>query len=187
MSISHIPPDLMHAVTHCAGNISANTILIIHCINRLDQLLMHCSFHSPGLQHVGCYTVPRFSRSLALLEGLTEDLSDQPRNRIDPVRKCGQGAQQFRFTLFSVSANYCISGSNRLSDYQTEDSTFCQDGVGAYRFGVFFMDVYQIVSNQDFQVSADEIANSHSPVLTPSVVTLLLSMLAVLGTTLAIL
>ena len=148
---------------------------------------MHCSFHSPGLQHVGCYTVPRFSRSLALLEGLTEDLSDQPRNRIDPVRKCGQGAQQFRFTLFSVSANYCISGSNRLSDYQTEDSTFCQDGVGAYRFGVFFMDVYQIVSNQDFQVSADEIANSHSPVLTPSVVTLLLSMLAVLGTTLAIL
>jgi len=147
---------------------------------------MHCSFHSPGLQHVGCYNVPRFSRSLALLEGLTEDLSDQPRNRIDPVRKCGQGAQQFRFSLFSVSANYCISGSNRLSDYQTTDSTLCQDGVGAYRFGVFFMDVYQIVSNQDFQVSADAIANSFS-VLTASLVTLLLSMVAALGTTLAIL
>ena len=179
-----------YAVTHCGGNISANTMqafLIIHCINRLDQLLMHCSFHSPGLQHVGCYNVPRFSRSLALLEGLTEDLSDQPRNRIDPVRKCGQGAQQFRFSLFSVSANYCISGSNRLSDYQTTDSTLCQDGVGAYRFGVFFMDVYQIVSNQDFQVSADAIANSFS-VLTASLVTLLLSsMVAALGTTLAIL
>ena len=157
---------------------------------------MHCSSHSPGLQHVGCYAVPRFSRSLALLEGLTDDLSDQPRNRIDPIRKCGQGAQTYSFSLFSVSANYCISGSNRLSDYQTTTSTLCQDGVGAYRFGTFFMDVYQIVSMQDFRISADEIANptsptttpfSGSPVTTASVLTLLLSVLAVLGTTLVIL
>ena len=150
---------------------------------------MHCSSHSPGLQHVGCYAVPRFSRSLALLEGLTDDLSDQPRNRIDPIRKCGQGAQTYRFSLFSVSANYCISGSNRLSDYQTTTSNLCQDGVGAYRFGTFFMDVYQIVDTQDFRVSADEVANpfSGSPALIASVFSLLLSVLAVLGTTLVIL
>ena len=85
-----------------------------------------------------------------------------------------------------MSANYCISGSNRLSDYQTTTSNLCQDGVGAYRFGVFFMDVYQIVGSQDFRISADEIANHGSPVVTASVLTLLLSVLAVLGTTLAI-
>jgi len=108
--------------------------------------------------------VPRFSRALGLLEGLTPDLSDNPFTRTDPIRKCGQAARNFSFTLFAVSAKYCISGSNRLSDYQYVETTFCRDGVGGYISGYFVMDVYQIVNTQTFRDSAAQIANPNGTI-----------------------
>ena len=120
-------------------------------------------FGPTGLQHVGCYYVPRFSNRLGLLEGLTEDLSDDPRTRTNPIRKCGAGAQEFNFNLFAVSTGYCISGSNRLRDYQYVRSRFCNNGVGGFIFGYFVMDVYEIVDTQVFQDSAGIVGPSPSP------------------------
>ena len=147
-----------------------------------------------GLQPIGCYYVPRFSRALGLLEGLTPDLSDNPFTRTDPVRKCGQAARSRSFTFFAVAAKYCISGSNRLSDYQYVAATFCRDGVGGYSQGYFVMDVYQIVNTQTFRDSAAQVAlngtipdnNGSSAASSPHFVTLL-AMLAVLMTVLTIL
>jgi len=142
--------------------------------------------HSIGLQHIGCYYVPRFSRALGLLEGLTPDLSDNPFTRTDPIRKCGQAARNFSFTLFAVSAKYCISGSNRLSDYQYVETTFCRDGVGGYVSGYFVMDVYQIVNIQSFQDSAAQIDSGSSAACSSGFVTLLAT-LTVLMTVLTLL
>lgn len=103
-----------------------------------------------GLQHVGCYFVPRFSSNLRLLEGETPELSDDPRTRENPIQKCGTTAQLFNFRIFAVSVGYCISGSNRLSDYQYISNSFCDNGDGGYVSGYFVMDVYQIQDQQRF-------------------------------------
>ena len=130
--------------------------------------------------------MPQFNHSLTLLEEMTPDLSDEPSTRTDPIRKCGQAAQDFSFNFFALSANYCISGTNKSSDYQQKQSTLCRDGVGGYSLGYFVMDVYQINNAQAFQVSAHQITN-HSPAFTSSVLTLVLSMHAVFMTALTIL
>ena len=151
--------------------------------------IQHASWtlSSAGIRHLGCYYyMPQFNSSLTLLEEMTPDLSDEPFTRTDPIRKCGQAAQSFSFIFFALSAKYCISGSNKLSDYQRKKSTLCRDGVGSYSSGYFVMDVYQINNAQAFQVSAPQIAN-HSPASTSSVLTLVLSMHAVFMTTLTIL
>ena len=161
----------------------------LYCKNKVNNVYYNESHSSwslspPGIRHIGCYYyMPQLNHSLKLLEELTPDLSDEPSTRTDPIRKCGQAAQDFSFTFFALSAKYCISGSNKLSDYQQKQSTLCRDGVGGYSSGYFVMDVYQINNAQAFQVSAHQIAN-HSPAFTSSVLTLALSMHAVFMTTL---
>ena len=125
------------------------------CVLRIDVCVVMvvtfiCSFPRSGLQHVGCYFVPPRSQFIGLLEGSTEDLSDDPVTRTNPIRKCGSAAQQRRFTYFAISVGYCISGSNRLSDYQYVRSNLCQNGVGNYYRGYFLMDIYQIVNQGTF-------------------------------------
>ena len=105
--------------------------------------------------------MPRFSDSLGLLEGLTEDLSDSPFTRTDPIRKCGLAAQQYGFWMFAVSSGYCVSGSNSLTDYQYVQATACSNGIGGYSAGYFTMDVYEITNQQMFQ---DSVAETGHPV-----------------------
>ena len=83
----------------------------------------------PGLGHVGCYWVPAYS-NLFFLEGSTSDLSDNPLQRKDPIRKCGVAAQLYNFNIFGVSVGYCISGSNNLLEYQRIETGVCEQGVG---------------------------------------------------------
>lgn len=126
-------------------------------------------FRLSGLQRVGCFFVPRFSRSIGLLEGQTPDLSDDPLARIDPIRKCGTGAQQFNYRLFAVSAGYCISGSNRQSDYTagTRASNLCSNGVGNVVNGNFLMDVYEIQDPEAFRNSVAQITATTSASVVP--------------------
>ena len=114
-----------------------------------------------GLRHIDCYYVPKFSGSLGLIEGQVEDVSDVPSSRRQPVRKCGQAATKLGYSLFAVSVNYCISGSNTVTDYRYVRAGLCKDGVGGYSRGYFFMDVYRITDPEAFrEVSSDpEAAN----------------------------
>ena len=98
----------------------------IYDVNTLHALLLLYS----GIQPLGCYLITRRSRSLSFLEGTTTDLSDSPLYREQPIRKCGEAAQSSRFSVFAVSLGYCISGSNRIQDYQHFPSALCQGGVG---------------------------------------------------------
>ena len=111
--------------------------------------------------------MPRFSSTLGLLEGLTEDISDDPLTRTEPIRKCGQAAREFQYSVFAVSIGYCISGSNRVRDYQYVRAGICNNGIGGYSSGYFVMDVYAIVDVQTFQDSVEEILNP-TPTPTPS-------------------
>ena len=114
-------------------------------------------FMHTGLQHIGCYYVPRFSNFLSLLEGRTPDVLDNPLTRQNPVRKCGKAAQTLRFNLFGVSLGYCISGSNRITDYQYVRSALCADGNGGYSRGYYIMDVYEVVNVQSFSDSVQAV------------------------------
>lgn len=121
-------------------------------------------FVHAGLQHVGCYFFPGYRR-LRLLEGTTTDLSDNPRTRTNPIGKCGAGAQASDYRIFSISTGYCISGSNRLSDYQYVQNTYCQNGVGGTVRSVngnlyYVMDVYQIQDPQVFLDSVSQVATT---------------------------
>ena len=120
--------------------------------------------HTTGLQHVGCYFFPGYRR-LRLLEGDTPDLSDNPRTRTNPIGKCGAGAQASGYRVFSISTGYCISGSNRISDYQYVQNTFCQNGIGgtvrATNGNLYYvMDVYQIQDPQVFLDSVSQVATT---------------------------
>ncbi len=129
------------------------------------------SFFVPtaGLKHLGCYYVNRFSRALGLLEKLTKDLMDDPTTRTNPIRKCASAAQDYSYSLFALSAGYCISGSNNRLDYQYVRSEACRDGRGAFVSGYFIMDVYEIVNTRTFQDSiSPEGAMTTLPVTTSS-------------------
>lgn len=119
-----------------------------------------------GLQHIGCYFVPRFSNRLALLEGQTPELSDDPRTRQNPIGKCGAGAQLAGYYHFAVSVGYCISGSDRLSDYQYVSNTYCSNGVGGYFRGYFVMDVYRVQDTQRFLDSVSQVATTSAEATT---------------------
>lgn len=120
-----------------------------------------------GLQRVGCYFVSRFSRRIGLLEGQTPDLSNDPLTRRDPIRKCGMGAQLFNYKLFAVSVGYCISGSNRRSDYRGTASNLCSNGVGGFINGNFLMDVYEIQDPEAFRDSVAQITATTVPTAAP--------------------
>ena len=83
------------------------------------------------MEHLGCYWVPPvYSSNLLFLEGTTEDLSDNPWEREDPISKCGVAAQQYNYHVFALAVRFCISGSNNLRHYQSFETDFCQGGVG---------------------------------------------------------
>eukprot|EP00731_Ephydatia_muelleri_P037858 Em0582g1a len=98
--------------------------------------------------HKGCFYLSTNNVRLGSLESSTLDLSDNPRSRMNAVVKCQQAAQQFGFEIFAISLGYCISGSNRLSDYQlnpaSDDS--CHNGLGGWVSGHYAMDLYQIIT-----------------------------------------
>ena len=71
--------------------------------------------------------------------------------------------------IFAVSVGYCISGSNRLSDYQYVRSSFCDNGDGGYISGYFVMDVYRIQDQQRFLDSISQVApTTEAPTTTNS-------------------
>ncbi len=76
--------------------------------------------------------MPVYSNSLYFLEGETKDLSDSPRSREEPVRKCGSAAQLLGYRFFAVTVGYCISGSNSDADYTIfpAHTDLCQGGIG---------------------------------------------------------
>ena len=99
------------------------------------------------------------------MEGETADLSDNPRTRTNPIGKCGAGAQAGGYSIFSISTGYCISGSNRLSDYQYVQNTYCRNGVGgtirATNGNLYYvMDVYRIQDPQVFLDSVSQVATT---------------------------
>ena len=99
------------------------------------------------------------------MEGETADLSDNPRARTNPIGKCGAGAQAGGYSIFSISTGYCISGSNRLSDYQYVQNTYCRNGVGgtvrATNGNLYYvMDVYRIQDPQVFLDSVSQVATT---------------------------
>ena len=112
-----------------------------------------------GLRHEGCYRVLS-GNGLFLLEGRTSELKDNPFRRTEPVPKCARAATQNSFSIIGVSAGYCISGNERLSDFTEVASSLCKDGRGAYGRGLFHMDVYTItdrsVFRDDSQPQSDE-------------------------------
>ena len=79
-----------------------------------------------------------------------EEVSDKPSDRQQPVKKCAQAAEKLGYSLFAVSVNHCISGSNAVADYQTTKAGFCSDGVGGYKRGYYAMDVYWIANSETF-------------------------------------
>ena len=130
---------------------------------------VHTTLYTPtGLRHVGCYFVNRFTRSLGLLERLTPDLSDDPTTRTSPIRKCATAAQEYSYRFFAISIGYCISGSNRQSDYQYVRSDACQNGIGAYLSGYFIMDVYEVVNSQTFQDSISAVSTTTAITTNPT-------------------
>ena len=64
------------------------------------------------------------------LEGTTEDLSDNPWEREDPVSKCGTAAQLYNFNVFALAVGFCISGTSDLRQYRSLESDFCEGGTG---------------------------------------------------------
>ena len=86
-----------------------------------------------GIQHEGCYFVPAYSSSLYFLEGETQDLTDDPLTREEPVRKCGTAAQLLGYRYFAVTTGYCVSGSSNLTDYTlylAPQPDLCVSGIG---------------------------------------------------------
>ena len=99
------------------------------------------------------------------MEGLTPDLSDNPRTRTNPIQKCGMAAQQYNYAMFAVSIGYCISGSNREFYYTSSgESVMCHHGVGGYNNVTheFMMDVYRITDATAFRDSLTQVAMTTS-------------------------
>ena len=126
------------------------------------------SLVTSGITYVGCfYLVRRYAYHLLSLEGATEYLTDDYRNRTQPVRKCGQGAREYNYTVFSLVNGYCISGSNDTDAYTVFGaSDNCQNGTGdireveayswtygRYKVTLYSMDVYRISNTVSFDTS----------------------------------
>ena len=107
--------------------------------------------------------VPSSSATLKLLEGTDSEVLDDPFTRTEPIRKCGSASLRADHTVFGVTLGYCISGSSEITDYQTYKLDVCQEGVGRYYSGYFFMDVYSIFNVNNFQDSVEEIVNGTEP------------------------
>lgn len=119
-----------------------------------------------GLRYRGCWYLNSRSSRLGLLERTTPDLSDNAFTRVRPVSKCGMAAQKFNYRFFGVTVGYCISGSNRLEDYQLYPSRLCRDGRGAYTRdygGWYIMDTYEITNGASFSDSLIQITNATQP------------------------
>ena len=142
------------------------------------------------MRKIGCYLVPNFATPLQLLEGINPELSDNPFTRVDPIRKCGQGAVESGFDAFSLAEQICISGSSTLRHYETfEADGFCSDGVGGYAFGLYFMDVYELFDIPNFADSAGFVAPpepSPSPSPVPDGVSMTLPSVILLSLTVLI-
>lgn len=125
-----------------------------------------------GMEHKGCYFVPSYSNTIRVIEGETEDLTDNPFQREDPIRKCGTSALSLGYNAFALTLGYCISGSSDPINYQTQSGiNICRDGKGGYIYGYFFMDVYVVNDVQSFSDSVFDILNpdpSPSPTPDPS-------------------
>ena len=80
---------------------------------------------SAGIEHMGCYWVPVYNSNLTFLEGATEDLTDNPRERLYPIQKCGTAAQLYKFNVFALAVGFCISGSNNVREYQFIETDIC--------------------------------------------------------------
>ena len=81
-------------------------------------------------------------------------LEDDPYNRTEPVRKCGQVAAEKNYEYFGVALGLCFSGSHDVSQFKRSGpSTICQNGTGNY-FGYFAMNLYQITNKETFLTSA---------------------------------
>ena len=106
-----------------------------------------------GLTHVGCYRLS--SLNLDLYEDTTPNLSDDPFNRTEPVRKCGTVVLKDGYTIFALGLGMCCGGSNNLEAYTSAgESIVCQEGSGGYFGGYIAIDVYMITDIQSFQDSA---------------------------------
>ena len=136
-------------------------------------------FISLGMIHKGCYSLPYYARTLKLLERSTPDLSDNPLLRTNAVEKCGDAAYKFNYEMFSLVIGFCISGSNSSSDFITSVGVSCKDGKGGFYYDplyqtyYYYMDVYQIVEQQQFSDSISEILYSSTiiratPTATPT-------------------
>ncbi len=143
------------------------------------------------MRKVGCYLVPNFASPLKLLEGTSPELSDNPFTRVDPIRKCGTGAVESGYDIFSLTERICISGSSVLRDYETfEADGFCRDGTGGYTYGFYFMDVYELFDIPNFADSAGfyfpEPSPSPSPDYSPDGVSMTLPSVILLSLTVLI-
>ncbi len=149
-------------------------------LQALDVSLVLVQQHDPhllsitGLQHIDCYYVPSYSTELGLLEGLTEDLTDDPLTRPDAVQRCAKAATELGYSIFAVSIGYCISGSSNVDDYKYVRSSICNNGIGGYSRGYFGMDVYEIMEAEqvhdfvlDLRHLSPPVAPSPTPTSTP--------------------
>ena len=116
------------------------------CVGMNTEVMECNTLNCTTATYKGCFYLSTNNVRLGSLDGSTPDLSDTPRSRMNAVVKCQQAATQFGFEIFAISLGYCISGSNRLSDYQlnpaSDDS--CHNGLGGRVSGRFAMDLYQI-------------------------------------------
>ena len=91
---------------------------------------------------------------MEFLENSEEILADNPLNRTDPIRKCGQVALENKYKYFAVALGLCYSGSNALAEYTSGGhSQICTNGTGNY-FGSFSVDVYHILDSEKFKKSS---------------------------------
>ena len=74
------------------------------------------------------------------MEGTTEDLSDNPWEREDPISKCGAAAQEYGFHIFALAIGFCLSGSNDIRHYQLLETDFCQGGIGEPHTALFLVE-----------------------------------------------
>ena len=116
-----------------------------------------CYYYYPGVDHLGCYSVPLFSSSIGLLEGKTSETKDNPITRTDPAGKCARAANIYGYNHFAVARGYCVTGSNVPGPYtEGGGSNRCSGGAGGYSHGYgYSMDVYRITS--DFQQVASDV------------------------------
>ena len=106
-----------------------------------------------GVIHIGCYRLSTVK--LEMFEQTTEELSDSPITRTEPIRKCGTASLDRGNKYFSLAEGMCFSGSNHLSDYTGDgESRSCSDGLGNDLGGQFVIDVYQIDDVIAFQESS---------------------------------